>query len=104
MRGSNRKRKEANITETANTFPLGQVVATPSVLNAISNTDIQKALDRHRSGDWGDCCPDDRHANDEALTQGGRLLSVYLADNGTKFWIVTEADRSTTTVLLPGDY
>ncbi|WP_242631421.1 hypothetical protein [Rubinisphaera italica] len=79
-------------------------MATPNALGTISHADIQTALTRHHSGDWGDCCADDRQANDDALIQGGRLFSVYHSENESKFWIITEADRSATTVLLPEDY
>lgn len=92
------------VADTANTLALGQVVATPNALNTIPAADIHKALTRHRAGDWGECCPDDRQANNDALVHGGRLLSVYHTDDDTKFWIITEADRSSTTVLLPEDY
>lgn len=97
-------RKEHSIPETTKAVPLGQIVATPNALRTISHTDLQSALSRHRSGDWGDCCPDDKQANDEALIHGGRLLSVYHTADETKFWIITEADRSATTVLMPNDY
>ncbi len=89
---------------TARKFSLGQTVATPNALQTLSTEDIQRALTRHVTGDWGDCCPDDRAANEQALEQGGRLFSVYHADNNTKFWVITEADRSSTTVLMPEDY
>ena len=85
-------------------FSLGQTVATPHALQTLSTDDIQRALTRHVTGDWGDCCPDDRVANEQALEQGGRLFSVYHADNSMKFWVITEADRSSTTVLMPEDY
>ena len=84
--------------------PLGQIVATPAALGTVSQPDIVAALRRHASGDWGDVDPDDRAANDLALTSGGRLLSVYELVNGITFWVITEADRSVTTVLLPDDY
>ena len=85
-------------------LPLGRIVATPAALGAVSHPDIAAALRRHASGDWGDVDPDDRAANDLALTSGGRLLSVYQSATGTTFWVLTEADRSVTTVLLPDDY
>lgn len=84
--------------------PLGRTVATPAVLGTVSQPDIVAALRRHAAGDWGDVDPDDRAANDLALTSGGRLLSVYESVNGITFWVITEADRSVTTVLLPDDY
>ena len=85
-------------------FDLGQLVATPNALAHVSPEEIQVALSRHLSGDWGDCCPDDKAANDAALLEGSRLFSVYHTANQTKFWIITEWDRSVTTVLLPEDY
>jgi hypothetical protein len=84
-------------------FPLGQVVATRSVLEAIPNDAVVNALRRHARGDWGEVCEEDRGLNDEALKEGARLLSVYKAGE-SKFWIITEADRTATTVLLPEDY
>jgi len=59
---------------------------------------------RHQSGDWGNLDSEDRNSNDQALARGGRIFSAYNATDGTKFWIITEADRSVTTVLLPEDY
>ena len=85
-------------------FRLGKIVATPNALNQITNADILSAIQRHQAGDWGDLSQDDLVANNQALLQGTRLLSVYHAANGVKFWIITEADRSVTTVLLPEDY
>lgn len=84
--------------------PLGQIVATPAALDALHRPDIVAALRRHAAGDWGDVDADDRAANDDALRAGERLLSVYRVANGTTFWVITEADRSVTTVLLPDDY
>ena len=66
--------------------------------------DVLSALSRHNAHDWGDVCEEDRQANDRALAHGGRLFSVYHDRAGVKFWIITEADRSLTTVLLPEDY
>ena len=85
-------------------FPSGQIVITPTALNTLSQTDVQIAMVRHLRGDWGDVNEEDRRTNDQSLKHGARLLSVYHAANGTKFWIITEADRSVTTVLLPDDY
>ncbi len=83
---------------------LGRIVATPNALGKVSNQDILVAIQRHQAGDWGDVSEDDRSENDLSLKEGFRLLSVYHAQNGTKFWLITEADRSVTTVLLPEDY
>lgn len=85
-------------------FSLGQIVATPGALNVLSQKEIFKALSRHQNGDWGDLCEEDKKANDEAVEQGFRILSAYKTKDGTKFWIITEADRSATTILLPEEY
>jgi hypothetical protein len=87
-------------------FNPGTVVATPGVLDALE-TNHQNAvhfLARHLRGDWGDLDPEDQQANDHALTTGGRLLSAYHLRNGTKLWIITEWDRSSTCLLLPSEY
>lgn len=86
------------------TFPLGGVYATPGVISEVSSGERLAALARHCQCDWGDCCPDDWQANDEALNEKLRLFSVYKDSKGVKFWIITEADRSATTILLPDEY
>jgi len=86
------------------TVPLGMLVATPNALANVNSEEIQKALQRHVVGDWGELDEEDKKANDQALQNGERLLSAYQSATGTKFWIITEADRSVTTVLLPEDY
>lgn len=85
-------------------FAFGQVVSTPGALAQVSPEEMALALTRHSSGDWGQCGDEDRKANDAALMQGSRLFSVYVTTEGTKFWIITEADRSATRVLLPEEY
>ena len=85
-------------------FDLGQIVATPNALSSLAQDDILVALGRHVRGDWGELGPEDRNANEGALLRGGRLFSAYLSTNQVKFWIITECDRSATTVLLPEDY
>ncbi len=85
-------------------FEPGRVVATPGALESVPRGEMMAALDRHSRGDWGECCQEDADANDRALEEGARLMSVYGTKAGTKFWIITEADRSATTVLLPEDY
>ena len=85
-------------------FPLGRVVITRNALDTLNAGDVQHAISRHVHGDWGEVCREDRQANERALNNGTRLLSVYNDLNGVKFWIITEADRSATTVLLPEDY
>ena len=83
---------------------LGRIVATPNALSQIDNQDILAALQRHQAGDWGDVCNEDRQANDRAVQEGTRLFSVYHSGKKIKFWVITEADRSVTTVLMPEDY
>jgi len=85
-------------------FRLGRIVSTANALKCLSNDDIFYAISRHQAGDWGDVRPEDRAANDQALVDGSRVFSVYHALNGLKFWMITEADRSVTTVMLPNDY
>lgn len=85
-------------------FPLGQTVITRGALAELDPDGVKDAIRRHATGDWGDCCQDDRLANEEALKSDARLFSVYSDRHGTKFWVITEADRSATTVLLPSEY
>jgi hypothetical protein len=85
-------------------FSLGALHATPNALAEITHDDILNGLRRHRQGDWGDLEEEDRQANELALLENTRLVSRYRAANGTKFYIITEWDRSLTTVLLPQDY
>lgn len=85
-------------------FSLGLLGATPGALAAVSPAEMTPALARHLSSDWGLVCAHDRQANNQALVDQSRLLSVYETAAGTRFWIITEADRSSTTVLLPEEY
>lgn len=87
-------------------FSLGRTVATPGALEALADSGEHPAhfLHRHGACDWGEVCPEDRAANDLALSTGERLFSLYRTSAGTKLWIITEADRSSTTILLPEDY
>lgn len=84
-------------------FKTGRIVTTANALNHLGYDDILSGLLRHVTGDWGDLGKDDRKENDLSLEKGFRLLSAYRAGNGVRFWIITEADRSATTVLLPED-
>ena len=84
--------------------PLGRTLATPGVLEATTQAERNIAFNRHSRGDWGDVVGEDWTANDQALQNGERLISVYHTLSGIKFWIITEADRSATTVLLPREY
>ena len=85
-------------------FPLGQTVITVNAKDALHPQDVTLSLTRHAQGDWGDLCPEDRKENERALAQGSRLFSVYKDRAGVKFYIITEHDRSVSTVLLPEDY
>ncbi len=85
-------------------FRLGHIVSTPNALAQLTPEDILRGIQRHQAANWGDVCAEDRQANDQALVEGTRLLSAYHAANGTKFYLITESDRSSTTVLLPEDY
>lgn len=99
--------ESAVVVETpAPRFAPGQVVATPGALAALEENNQSGAeyLGRHLSGDWGDLCKEDRQANEDALKEGLRLLSAYRLPDGTRLWIITEADRSSSTLLLPEDY
>jgi len=85
-------------------FSLGNIYLTAAAEKRISREDAAEAVKRHSAGDWGDVVEDDRAENERALSDGGRLFSVYHGQNGTKFWVITEANRNSTTVLLPDDY
>lgn len=79
------------------------VLVTPGVLETLDEAWVAELLARHQGGDWGDVGGEDGHLNDRALRNGGRLFSAYDTDAG-RVWIITEADRSATTVLLPSEY
>jgi hypothetical protein len=87
-------------------FPLGQVVATPGALQALREAGQRPEafLNRHIVGDWGDLDDFDRRQNDRAVHQGLRLLSAYRTKRGVRLWVITEWDRSATTLLLPEEY
>jgi len=88
-------------------FSIGQVLATPGILELMAKVDplqIHRCLLRHVAGDWGDLCTEDKEQNEYMLVNGGRLFSAYKLNNGDKIWIITEADRSATTMLLPEEY
>lgn len=101
----------------ANKFALGQVVATPGAIFAVDPWSRAFYLARHVAGDWGDIDPEDAKLNDESIasevndTHGatdddyrGRVMSVYKVSPTTSIWIITEWDRSVTTILLPHEY
>lgn len=87
-------------------FTLGSIVATPSALQAIENSGQSPSdfLSRHVRGDWGEVCEEDKELNDQAVIDGDRLLSAYRTLKNVRIWIISEADRSATTLLLPEEY
>lgn len=87
-------------------FPLGQVVATPGALEALQDASQEAVefLRRHVVGDWGEVPPEDAQENELSVKQGFRILSAYTLNTSVKIWIITEADRSATTLLLPDEY
>jgi hypothetical protein len=99
-------KEEPRPSEMRGRFPLGVIVTTRKALTALEQTgqSVMEFLARHAQCDWGEVDNHDRHANDRALREGGRLLSVYTLSNGQRIWLLTEADRSATTALLPEEY
>lgn len=89
-----------------NKFALGTIVITPGALVAFAQSEdrIEPFLLRHMRGDWGELDEHDRQENEFSLQKGYRLLSAYTLSDGTRIWIITEADRSATTILLPEEY
>jgi hypothetical protein len=85
-------------------FRLGRIVSTPLALEYLTQDEILTGIARHQAGDWGDVDKHDRQENELSLLRGHRLISVYHSVKGVKFWIITEADRSYTTVLLAQEY
>lgn len=92
------------LEKETNLFELGRFVITATAQGCLNSEDAFMAVLRHTTGDWGDLCEEDRRANDQALSLGGRLLSAYLDRDETVFWVISKADRSATTILLPSDY
>ena len=88
-------------------FALGRIVATPGALELLQRGDTYptELLARHVSGDWGEVPPEDAHENELSVREGLRIISSYqVGEDGAKVWIITEADRSSTCILLPEDY
>jgi hypothetical protein len=87
-------------------FKPGRIVATPGALDALSeaNQEPLSFLNRHLTGDWGEVSTEDARENEFSLAKGFRILSAYRLITGVKIWIITEADRSATTLLLPEEY
>lgn len=86
-------------------FPMGGLHITPGAFAALEKAHMLfvELVVRHLMGDWGDMCDEDKMLNDEAVKHGGRIFSAYETEVG-KLWIITEADRSATTILLPSEY
>jgi hypothetical protein len=99
---NNRESRTGSVTAL---FPLGTVGATPGALDLLDRTGTNAAifLDRHHRGDFGTVGAEDAQANKDAIEDGNRVLSSYTV-GGERLWIITEADRSSTTLLLPEEY
>jgi hypothetical protein len=97
-------RYDRRLREAAPLFPSGRFLMTPGVMESVAQRDMLRALGRHLNGDWGRVCREDWVENELSLREGFRLFSVYDAADGTRFWIITEANRIATTVLLPSEY
>lgn len=93
-------------TESILSFPLGRIVATPGALEALDHAAINAMdlIQRHQSGDWGNVPPADAEENMRSVENGWRILSSYPISDDQNLWIITEADRSVTTLLLPEEY
>lgn len=91
---------------TQQPFPLGHTLAMPGALETLETLGIDPStlLDRHLACDWSDMEPEDQESNREALTNGSRIFSSYRLASDTKIWVITESDRSCTTILLPSEY
>lgn len=85
-------------------FRCGQLCTTPAALDKVGRAGLTQLLERHLSGDWGDTCESDARANEEALRSGNRIISWYQVSKELRIMIITEADRSATTILLPEEY
>ncbi len=94
------------ITSTRALFSLGQTVATPGALNALGDASQSplEFLRRHQTGDWGELCDADKRENELSVKHGFRILSAYRTTRDVRLWVITEADRSATTILLPEEY
>ena len=91
------------LVATKSHFPLGDIVITTNARSILTTAEVTSALHRHATGDWGDLPPQDAERNVEALHEGSRLFSAY-GQGKRRFWIITEADRTLTTILMPLDY
>lgn len=96
--------KPKQSTLQAQRFALGSLYLTEGIQELLTHEQVRAVLYRHGAGDWGDLDLEDREANERALEDGSRVLSRYHAADGRAFWVLTEGDRSATTVLLPEEY
>ena len=87
-------------------FFLGRTVATPGALRALEQANQKpfEFLERHQAGDWGELCEEDKRENEFSVHNDFRILSAYRTRDDVKIWLITEADRSVTTLLLPHEY
>ena len=85
-------------------FSIGRLVATAGVAGDLDQTEILSLVTRHVNGDWGELCDEDKQMNEEAVRDGERILSKYTASTGDSVYVITEWDRSYTTVLYPSEY
>ena len=100
------RRKLEMLNESNVLFSLGSVYLTIGAKEALTESSQlpNEFLARHQSGDWGDICEDDKRENELSVKEGFRILSSYKTSKDVKLWLITEADRSSTTLLLPEDY
>jgi hypothetical protein len=98
--------KTAETIQAAPLFPLGHTYSTPGALEALSEAGQGAAefLQRHQTGDWSEMCEEDRKENEFSIDKYLRIFSAYHTSKGEKLWVITEADRSVTTLLLPSEY
>ena len=106
MQTNNSTTGVSTTTQAKPLFPLGRTVATPGALDALEKAGQMPAefLRRHQIGDWGELCEADKKENDFSVTNDFRILSAYRTKADVKIWLITEHDRSATTLLLPEEY
>jgi len=106
METTNATAPSSHLKPTMVWFTLGQIVATPGAIDLLERTssDALDFLIRHQQGDWGSVSPDDAEENLSSIEHGNRILSSYYLNATERLWIITEADRSVTTLLLPNEY
>lgn len=92
------------LTQLPDVLSLGACFITPEAVAVMTAEEMRRVLDAQRAGVWGDLDPEDREANDAAVLYGNRVLSAWVVGDGVRVWVITEADRSSTTILLPEEY